>query len=234
MHNRLLIIASVLLASTAIAQRNLIDVPSGEIVESKKLFFQEQTVINKNQFNSSTIFTFGLSKNWELGLSIHQVDFKKSQGVEIDPSTPEENPDLLINAQKGFDVNKKLHFTLGTRSGLSAAKEIKNVKLASFSFATASYRIGDKFQFIAGPYYANQAYAGTGVRAGIMTGVDIQLIKDKVNFVGDLISGNSSLSVINTALEFSLPKQWSITLGAQIPMPASGNNPGAVVQLSKN
>lgn len=47
----------LLMAYNCFAQRNLLDVPTGEIVEPKVLFFQQETVLNKGGIGTSTILT---------------------------------------------------------------------------------------------------------------------------------------------------------------------------------
>jgi hypothetical protein len=118
----MLLLAAWGIFQESIAQRNLIDVPSGEIVERGKTFLQVQGVLAKHGLNSSAVFTYGLGSNFEIGLTFHQLVFKRSQGIEVNAEKPEENPDLLINAQKGFDVNDWFMLGIGTSSGVNAAR----------------------------------------------------------------------------------------------------------------
>jgi hypothetical protein len=219
--------------SDTIGQRNLIDVPSGEIVEEKKIFVQQQAVIMKTGVNASSILTYGVGNNFEAGITIHQLVFKKSEGVEIDPESEEDNPDLLINLQEGFDVKKWLKLSVGTRSGFSAARSIADIRFVTFDYFIAQFVIGEH-KLIAGPYYANSQYAGEGSNVGAMGGVDVSVVTEKLDLVADVISGDNALSVINAGLQISLPREWKVTVGAQFPMPGSGNENGVLFQVSKN
>ncbi len=228
-------ISSTFICHNTMAQRNLIDVPTSEIVEHKNFFFQEQAVITKGEVNTSTVFTYGLGRSFEIGLTLNQLDFKRSQGVEIHPETPEENPDFLINAQKSFDIKDWFKIGIGTRSGINAVKKNSDIRLVSFNFLNTKFDLAeDKYKLIAGLYYATEAYVSKGTNWGLMAGVEAALIKDKVSLVSDFHSGTSSISVINAGFEISLPKEWKIGISAQFPTPGSDNNNGAVLQLSKN
>jgi hypothetical protein len=86
---------------------------------------------------------------------------------------------------------------------------------------------------IAGGYYANDQYAGDGNRAGVMAGVDIVIRKDAINLLADFTSGKNALSVVNMGIEFQLPNNWAVTLGGQVPVPDSDNEPAALIQISR-
>lgn len=226
----------VLVSNTGVAQHNLFDVPSTEIVEYKKLFFQQQATVSKEGINTATTFTYGFGYNFEIGINVHQLDFKRAQGIEVDPQHhPEETPDFLINMQKAFIITSDFQIGIGTRSGISAAKHNEEVKFVNFDYLNGEFDISDgDYVFIGGIYYANDQYAGQGTKWGVMAGVDLALIKNSISFIGEVFSGNSSLSVFNTGLEFTLPKNWKIEIGAQLPVPGSDNNSGGVIQISKN
>jgi hypothetical protein len=235
--SKLLVILTLMLAffNQVSAQRNLIDVPSSEIVERKKLFFQEQAVIGSKEFNTSTIFTYGLGKNFEVGLMLNQLIFKSAQGLEVNHEQPDEEPDVLINAQKGFDIKDWLQIGIGTRSGVNAAGEQSQIRFVNFDYLNSSFTFGKaEHKFVAGAYHANPAYAGEGTNWGVMAGIDAVLVKDKLHLLSDITSGTSSISVFNAGLEISLPKEWKLTLGAQFPTPGSDNDRAGIIQISKN
>jgi hypothetical protein len=231
----LLSICCFLMSYQISAQRNLIDAPTSEIVEPKKVFFQEQGVFTKKEINTSTIFTYGFGKNFEAGITLNQFVFKRSSGLETNSEKTEETPDLLINAQKGFEINDWLKAGLGTKSGINTAKSSGDFRFSNFSYLNTQFSVQDeKHKIIAGVYYANDTYAGDGSNWGAMAGVDITLAEEKLNFIGDLLTGSNSLGVFNTALEISLPQNWKVALGAQFPFPRSDNDVGGVLQISKN
>ncbi len=71
------------LTESATAQKNFFEVPSGEIVERQKLFFQTQAVLTRNEVNAMTGVTYGLGLNTELGLALNQWDFQRGQGLRM-------------------------------------------------------------------------------------------------------------------------------------------------------
>jgi hypothetical protein len=217
------------------AQQTLIDVPSLDIAEPKKLFFQEQAVFTKDDINTSTAVGLGLGHQFEIGVTVYQLVFQKAKGVEIDPTMPENNPDFLIAAQKAFDLQEGWKLGVGTRSGINAARSDQEIHFVNFDYVNSQFTFGDaEHRLIAGGYYGNDAYIGTGSNFGAMGAVDLVLVKNKFHFVGDFLSGSSSVSTINTGFEVELPNQWKVTLGAQFPFPGSDNAEGAVIQVSKN
>jgi hypothetical protein len=231
----ILTVFNIFILQIAMGQHNLIDIPSSDIVEYKKVFFQAQAAFTKDEINTTTIFTYGFGKKIEVGLTLYQLDFQKSKGVEINPDEPEKNVDLLINAQKGFSIKDWFKIGIGTRSGINAAKDSKQITFVNFDYFNTQFStIENKHKFVAGIYYGNNAYAGEGTNWGLMLGVDATVLKEKIHFVSDFTSGNSSLSVVNAGFEISLPKEWKITIAAQFPVPGSDNNQGATLQISKN
>jgi hypothetical protein len=230
------IVFTLMVAGTNVfGQKNLLDVPSSEIVEPKKLFFQQQAVFTKSEINTACIFTYGLGNDFEIGVTFYQIVFKRSVGLTIDPETAEENPDFLINAQKRFNVNERLKLGIGTRSGINAARSDQVLHFVNFNYVNAHLSLGQGDNtIIAGLWYANDAYAGSGTNWGLMGGAEVNVIDDRVDVVADFISGNCPISVINAGFNFKLPKEWAVTLGVQFPFPESGNDNGFVFQVSKN
>ncbi|MBO9702986.1 MAG: hypothetical protein J7604_22415 [Sporocytophaga sp.] len=94
------IILFILLCSIkANAQKNLIDVPSSEIVEFKKIFFQTQSSIINRNISTSIITTLGLKTNWKTGIMINQLTVHTrplNRKLNIDKEEPSQNPDIFL------------------------------------------------------------------------------------------------------------------------------------------
>jgi hypothetical protein len=219
------------------AQRNIIDVPTIEIVEKRHLFFQEQASISNRQIKSSTIFTWGLGKNFEMGFNISQLTFNvcsHTHIINIDPEKPEANPGLLLNLQKGFKLKEWAILGLGTRIGVNATRAWEEVRLLNFSYVNSRFSIPEtENKFVVGSYYANKAYEGEGNYFGWMLGVEANIIEEKLSLIGDYISGTNTLSVVNLGFQISLPKKWQLAFAAQLPSPGSNNNYGGVIQIAR-
>lgn len=218
-----------------VAQRNIVEVPTSEIVEKNHLFFQEQITVTDRTVKLGTGLTWGVGKNFELGFNFQQLSFNTRPGTELilmDPKKVDEAPQLLINSQKGFKISKWARFGIGTRSGTNIQRNLSDIKFASFSYLNSRFSIPEtQNNLMLGVYHANTTYVGDGNRWGWMLGIEAEVIKEKLSLVGEYISGNNSLSFINAGFEISLPKHWQIELTAQLPSPGSLNTYGGILQI---
>jgi hypothetical protein len=224
----IILLAFIAIGRPGFAQRNLTDVPTSDIVESGKVFVQEQAVFTKEATNVALTLTYGVGRNFEFGVSVYQLVFYRSDGLVIDPKKPDGNPDFLINAQKGFNLTDHVKLGIGTYSGINAFRSGQQLHFVNFNYLNGQLSLSSDNKIVSGVYYANDAYAGEGTNWGAMAGVEVSLVEDKLHLMTDFLSGNTSLSVFNAAIEISLPKEWSIAIGAQFPLP------GGVLQISKN
>ncbi|MCY2984213.1 MAG: hypothetical protein NTY15_11355 [Planctomycetota bacterium] len=92
-----------------------------------------------------------------------------------------------------------------------------------------------KGTIVSGLYYGNTNFLGAGNEVGWMTGIEYPIICEEFSFVADFISGtnSNSVAVIGAQWTFSEKKGWQVSLGAQLPSPGSGNDYGAVFELTK-
>ena len=87
-------------------------------------------------------------------------------------------------------------------------------------------------KYYLGVYYANHAYAGAGDSFGMMAGVEYPLSK-QMSLMGDILTGNNDLGVSVLGMVFNLPSAWQLSFGAQLPVPGSPNDYGAVLEITK-
>jgi hypothetical protein len=233
----LVLMLLVVSVSASFAQINIIETPSAEVCKEDRLFFQQGVKISDRTFQASTIFTWGLGKNFQAGFNINQLTFNTrphSRNVIIESSQPEYNPDLLVNAQKGIEPNEWMKFGLGTQTGINVARHRSDLRLLNFSYLNSEFQIPEtNNRIMLAAYYANEAYAGEGSNWGWMAGAQKELRKDKFSLVADYFSGTNSMSVINMGVEIALPKSWHLNVAAQLPSPGSGNNHGGLIQFSR-
>jgi hypothetical protein len=228
------VLVVLLTAADSHAQRNIFDVPTAEIVEYNVIFLQGQGVFNSEEVSTGATITFGLGYNFEVGVSVNQLVFTRSDGVNINSEKPEENPDLLVNAQKGFELGSGVRLGIGTRSGIDVAQSEQKHHFVTFDYLTSQFTLGGAHQITGGVYYADNEYAGAGTHFGAMGGVDLSFAKQKLHVLAEFLTGNSALSVINTGFQIDLPRQWQLSAGAQLSFPGGDNKPGAIFQISKN
>jgi hypothetical protein len=224
--------------SNLLAQINIIDVPTSEIVDKDNLFFQEEITIGNRNIKSSTTFTWGFGKNFEAGFNVYQITFNTrphSERLIINSMDPENNPDFLINAKKGFKANDWMQYAIGTQTGINIVHHRSDLQILNFSYVNTELSIPDTENSLTlGSFYANQPYGGDGSKVGIMAGAQVEIFKDKLSLISDMHTGTSSLAVLNTGIEISLPKKWKLDLAYQLPMPGSNNNSGGLIQVSRN
>ncbi|MFO0806640.1 MAG: hypothetical protein U0791_26340 [Gemmataceae bacterium] len=72
-----------------------------------------------------------------------------------------------------------------------------------------------------------------GDRFGGLFGVEIPIIKDRLHFQADWITGNRDISTVVVGGVILFENQWQLSLGAQLPAPRSNNPYGVVVELTR-
>jgi len=87
-------------------------------------------------------------------------------------------------------------------------------------------------KYFLGGYFANRAYAGKN-EFGFMAGAEYPLLENKLHLMGDFISGSNDISVSVLGFVVFLPKDWQLSLGAQLPSPSSSNEYGLVFEITK-
>ncbi len=227
----------ILNALTATGQRNIIDIPTSEIVEKKHMFFQTQVGIGDRKIKFNAIGTYGFGKNWEGGLTINHITYNmrpQVRHIEINPESPEDNGNLMINLQKGFQLSEWYNLGLGTRNGFGFSNSLSALPFVHHSFINNRFKRKDSNdKVMAGLYYGNQNYLGKGNSFGFHIGAEKEIIKEKLEVFAEFISGINSTSVINTGFQFDLPREWEIDIAAQLPAPHSGNTVSFVFQIAR-
>lgn len=212
--------------ATSHAQQNLFNVISADITEKEKFFFQQQFNFEYLSGSSNTTIDYGLGNNLEIGVNLFNVDMQSTDGVF-------ENPHLLFNFQKGFNITDNYKISFGTQTGFSPPIHNNDVSLPSFSYVDSALNLNKLGKYYLGAYYANHAYGRSGNTLGIMAGVEYPLIENKFHLMADILSGNSEISVAVLGMVLFLPCNWQLSFGAQLPSPSSHNDYGLVVAITK-
>ncbi|MDD5229218.1 MAG: hypothetical protein PHN45_02580 [Methylococcales bacterium] len=213
------------LSFQSLAQQNLFNVPSSDITETGKMFFQQQFNLSNLSGVSNTTFDYGLENDLEIGINIFNV--------EMYPTGELQNPHVLANFQKGFTINEYYKIGFGTQTGITPPIYNKTIDIPSFSYFNNAVNLGEYGKYNLGVYHANHAYAGEGDSFGLMAGFDYPLIENKLDFQGDILTGNNDISVAVLGFVIFLPKEWQLSFGAQLPSPTSNNDYGAVFEITK-
>ena len=208
------------------AQQNLFNVPSVEITSKDKFFYQQQFNFGLSAGNSNTTLDYGLGNNFEIGINLFNTDL-------YTPNGQYQNPHLLINFQKAFDISDHYKVSFGTQSGFTPPIYRTKIEFPSFSYINNAFDLDKWGKFYLGGYYANQGYAGPGSSLGLMAGIDFPIMKGKAHLMGDWITGNNDIGVAVVGAVFFIPKNWQVSFGAQLPSPESNNDYGMVFEITK-
>lgn len=213
------------ISTTGIAQQNLFNVPSSDITKENEVFFQQQFNLAPATGNGNTTLDYGLGNELEVGINIFNLDLYTSNGVY-------QNPHFLLNFQKGITISENYKIGFGTQTGLTPPLYHSTILIPSFSYINNAVDLDRWGKYYLGAYYANHAYAGPGDSFGMMAGVEYPLSKD-MSLMGDILTGNNNLGVAVLGMVFNLPNAWQLSFGAQLPVPGSPNDYGAVLEITK-
>lgn len=220
------ILMAYLALNIANAQQNLFNVPSADITEEGAFFFQQQfNLFTATGLTSNSTLDYGLGEQFEVGVNLFNVDMQTVDGYL-------QNPHLLLNFQKGFQLSENYKLSFGTQTGFTPPIYHRLIEVPSFSYFHNALDLDEYGKYFLGAYYTNSAYASRN-QVGFMVGFDYPLIKNEIHLVGDLIGGNSDISVAVLGFVMFLPKGWQLSLGAQLPAPTSHNDYGMVFEITK-
>ena len=226
------LVATAISAPRADAQQNLFNVPSGKITNMGELFFQEQFNFSRSIGSSNTTFDLGLGHNFEIGFNALDLNLYQRGGPADGPA--QANPDLLFNAQKGFElIDEVWQLGIGAQMGFNPATHPRDVRYQAFAWAINEFKLPEERGSIyAGGYYANVAYGGPGDRFGALLGIEVPIIKERLSFQADYINGNRDISVGVIGCVIYFPSKWQLSLGGQVPAFRSHNPYGFVFELT--
>lgn len=213
------------------AQQNFFNVVTSDITDSAKLFFQEQLNFNA-QTSSNVTFTWGLGHGFEVGFNVFGVNYdnhKRTFLLNDKDYTAPLGPIVLINAQKGFQFNEHFKIGIGTQSGLNLSQSSELIRPVTFNYATFVYHPMHRLKLVAGAYYGNRYFLGSGNEFGGMAGFELAIIEHHFHIQGDWLYGTNSLGIWVPGVVIYFTKNISVSLGWQFPNPHNPNAQQAFV-----
>jgi hypothetical protein len=228
----------IFFARPVLAQRNVVNVPTSQIVQKPHMFFQEQVTILQGRIQSGTVFTWGLGKNFEAGFNLQELTINHLGKPYIvnDRSRQGNSLDVMFNFQKGFEVKDWLVLAIGTMSGTNIpGRNNPNWKFSTFTYGNILLSVPNTSHCITlGGFYSNVTYAGLADSPwGFMASLNAELVKDKLQLTADFIPGSKSFSSVNAGFQVPISEKWQFALVAQFPSPGSNNQYGGVVEISR-
>lgn len=208
--------------SNVTAQQNLFNIPSGDITNNNKIFYQHQLNVYNNKLESKAHFVYGLGKGWDIGANLVGKGFYFSPDWRIlhndNPSKGALYPILMTSIQKQFEISEHININLGSQIGWNLSAKVKNKELNYFTYLIGSYHLHKSTRVIGGIYQTNKMYVGNGNTFGFMAGYEIKL-SNRLFLMGDWISGNNDASVMVLGGMYNVTKRFQICAGLQIPNP---------------
>lgn len=208
------------LGSRVYAQQNLFNVPSSDITGKNKIFFQQQLNFFPANISSNSTFCLGLGKNYEIGINVLGVTYDIAER-KLTTNKPEEKPlypSYGFNAQKILFQTHQYSISAGTQILFNSAFS----KTEWYGYINHKLKLGNAVM-LAGIYSGNRNYFGNQTllsrelkHAGIQAGLEYMLIKDKLFFQADYISGKTVLSNLITGLAYNITPHWILSSGYQM------------------
>ena len=119
--------------NTATAQQNLFNIPSGDITNTKKIFYQHQLNVYSDKLESKAHFVYGLGKGWDAGINLVGKGFYFAPEWRLlhndNVSKGSVYPILMGTVQKQFQVSDHFDINVGTQIGFNISNKLQNKEL---------------------------------------------------------------------------------------------------------
>ena len=208
----------ILLSRTdSVAQLTVFNVSSSEITDARKISAQQQFEIQE-EIESSTTLTYGLGRNWEVGINLINLDYSiKDRDFEVnDTSTAIPFAPLLLgNAQKVFELNNTFSVGIGAVAGTNLTSHHRSFVYYGYTNILASLGSQDQYQLAAGPYISNHKYLSDGPFCGVQAPFDAGIFHKKLHLLGDWISGSHKKGKLSLGFEVFLTRRLPLAFGWQ-------------------
>ncbi len=225
----------ILLHHSVSAQQNLFNIPSGDITNTKKIFYQHQLNIYSEKLESKAHFVYGLGKGWDIGANL------VGKGLYFSPNwrlLHNDNaakgavyPILMGTVQKQFEITDHFLINAGTQIGWNLSSQIKNKEFNHYSYLIGSYHISKHGKIVTGFYHTNTMFVGGGNTFGILGGYEFKISK-KAYLMGDWVSGNNESAVMVLGGMVNVSKRIQLCAGWQIPNPNTPKPMGLVLEFN--
>ncbi|MCX8491900.1 MAG: hypothetical protein ORN54_12630 [Cyclobacteriaceae bacterium] len=218
------------------AQQNFFNVPSSDITENNRIFYQQQMNLFPKNIASNTTLCYGLGKKYEIGLNILGVTYDYDTKKLISNSNNEQTifPSVGINMQKQVLEFKKYSLAIGGQIAFPKKPE----EFEYYIYLNNRYEL-KKIKFVAGFYVGNNNYFGNETRfssdlqnIGIQLGTEYEIINDKLFLQADFISGRTSVSNLIFGSAYKFTKHLILSSGFQIPNTKNTSSNGLIFEFT--
>jgi hypothetical protein len=229
-------ILSILFSGKLFGQQNLFNIPSGDITNPEKAFYQHQINLYSSKLESKAHLVYGLGKGWDAGINLVGKGFYFSPDWRAlhndDPNKGALYPILMGTIQKQFNLSDHLDVNFGSQVGYNLSNKISNKEINFFLYGIGVYHfMQGKSRVVGGLYQTNTMFVGEGKTFGVMAGYEIKISK-RWYLMGDWVSGNNDGSVGVVGGMFNLARRVQICAGWQVPNPKTPKPMGLVLELN--
>ncbi|MFC5408330.1 hypothetical protein ACFPMF_03360 [Larkinella bovis] len=216
MKNFSILAACLAISLTVEAQQTIFNVPSSDITPANRIMAQVQVDFNREQVRSMSTLDYGLNHQWEIGLNLYHFGYQPAEHHWLRNDTTTQipyAPQLLLNAQKAFDLTENLHLGLGGQTGINVPAQHKTAWVG-WAYGNLAYDVADKhYKTVAGVYGGNHRYLADGPTVGIHLGIDAGIWYEKVHVLADWASGTHDYGQLMVGAEVYLGKHLPLALG---------------------
>jgi hypothetical protein len=226
----------LLLATQAVAQQNLFNIPSGDVNERNTFFYQHQINFHRSNFELKAHFVYGLGEGWDIGLNLVGKNFYFNPNWRMsyndNPNQGALYPFLMPTIQKQFKLSEQFNLNIGSQIGTNLSTVFSNKELGFFNYGLGVFHFMDnKSRIVGGIYYASSTFVGIGNHVGILFGYEIK-ISERFYLMGDWLSGTNDSSVGVFGVMYNVSKRVQLCVGALIPNPGTPKPFGAVLEIN--
>ena len=196
-------------AGSAIAQQTIFNVPTADILDRGKVYFELDMSFKPNDQRALRKFSsfiprlvFGTGHNVEIGLNLNG---------NIQPGV--DSTTVVPAVKWRFYQNKKKDLALFAGNNIYIPVRNRPYRIGSYSYAAISKTISGKTRLTAGGYLASKnVFAPNAVRSGGQFGLE-QTVTAKLNINADWFTGKHAYGYFTTGAAYRLTKKF-ITVGS--------------------
>ena len=220
------------------SQQSLFNVPSSEITQPAKSFFEEQVSYGAAIIQLNSTYCYGVGDGMEVGLDLFNLNLNTAPAGAfflVNSTDPSQtlSPILLATFQKGFELHEKFKLGLGAQIGTNLSGALSDLHPLVFLFAnTATHLPNDLARIYLGLFYGNAYYLGSVDMVDFMLGVEIPIFKETFHLVADYLHGQHNLGQAVVGFTYFASATTSLSLGWQIPNPGTPNTLGPALELT--
>lgn len=242
----LLVVYLLTISNYVFGQQNFFNVPSSEITRSGKWFFQQQANFYNVGVQSNSTLDYGLGNGFEVGVNYLGLSALQPglPFITLNDTLKPYGPFLMLNAQKRFNLSEKFSLAVGGQVGFTTTRQIQSGLYGFSNLVFTDDALGLKT--VLGLYYASNSFFGEGNRLisgttapahdiiGLQFGMEKSILKDKLFFQADFISGQHNLGELVLGGAYTLSRNWILSAGYQIPTFGSKSIDAVVIEFTFN